>query len=101
MCPLSSFIYSFTNVYSLSVISFVALMFLFSSYLVEVRLLLIISLPYNINANVLGIGVADIAIMSGFCPLFEIVARCFTPNLCYFIYFLGRNLRYGIFSCGI
>ena len=38
--------------------------------------------PYNIKANVLGIGVADIAIISGCCDLDAIVERCFTPNLC-------------------
>ena len=80
---LPSSICFFTNVFTLSVISFVtanvSIFFLFggSSSIIDIS-----KSPYNINANVLGIGVADIAIMSGFCPLFEIVARCFTPNLC-------------------
>ena len=38
--------------------------------------------PYKINASVLGIGVADIAIISGFCAFAAIVLLCFTPNRC-------------------
>ena len=38
--------------------------------------------PYNIKANVLGIGVAVITNTSGFSPFSAILVLCFTPNLC-------------------
>ena len=38
--------------------------------------------PYNINAKVLGIGVAVITNTSGFSPLLFSVLLCLTPNLC-------------------
>ena len=59
--------------------AYVSIFFLFggSSSIIDIS-----KSPYNINANVLGIGVADIAITSGFFPLDAIVPLCFTPKRC-------------------